>query len=91
VALAAKALIGSVIEPDSPAAQVVTQPQHFAGARRQPKELLIREEWSDGQCKRAAEKKCPVGLLNLRHSSAAFGFVHDVGSSELEIVRYCER
>jgi hypothetical protein len=67
VALAAKALIRSVIEPDSPAAQVVTQPQHFARALRQYKELFVREEWSDGQCERAAEKLCPVGLLELRH------------------------
>jgi hypothetical protein len=65
VALDAKALIRSGIELDRPSAQVVTQPQHFARARRQLKELLVREEWGDGQCKRAAEKVCPVGLLEL--------------------------
>jgi hypothetical protein len=70
VALDSKALIRSVTELDIPSAQVVTQPQHLAGARRQRKELLIREEWSDGQCKRAAEKVCPGELVELRHSSA---------------------
>jgi hypothetical protein len=80
VALDAKSLIRSAIEPDRPSAQVVTQPKHFAGARRQPEDFFIREEWSDGQRKRAAEKVCPVGLLvgigeQAVHSSA-FGLAH---------------
>jgi hypothetical protein len=68
VALDAKALVRSVIEHDSPSAEVVTQPQHFAGARRQGTDLLTRKEWLDGQGERATEKVCSVGLIGLRHS-----------------------
>jgi hypothetical protein len=75
MALAAKVLARIVIELDCPYAQVVAQPQQFAAARRQLKDTLVREEGFDGQCERAAEKVCPVGLLGLlgllglRHSS----------------------